>query len=167
MASIGLQQRAIVRSWAATAEAAHEPDGAILREAPASRRTRRPAVVALENDRRIPITEEQRIVIRLVKQARAVDRGYRALLLGTDVDQLDSGAALEQCLQIRRRQLTNRRRFVCRSVIAQRSSILVRQTHLVKSVTGELQPSTCDTRRRLLAQFPSSRHAYHSSLGDY
>ena len=27
----------------------------------------------------IPITEEQRIVIRLVKQARAVDRGYRAL----------------------------------------------------------------------------------------
>ena len=85
------------------------------------------AVVALEYDGRIPITEEQRIVIRLVKQARAVDRGYRTLLLGADVDQLDGGAALEQCLQIRRRQLTNRRRLVCRSVIAQRSSILVRQ----------------------------------------
>ena len=67
------------------------------------------AVVALEHDGRIPIAEEQRIVIRLVEQARAVDRGDRALLLGADVDQLDCGAALEQCLQIRRRQLTNRR----------------------------------------------------------
>ena len=66
------------------------------------------AVVALEYDGRIPIAEEQRIVIRLVKQARAVDRGYRALLLGADVDQLDCGAALEQRLQIRRRQLPAR-----------------------------------------------------------
>jgi hypothetical protein len=94
---------------------------------PFGKSTNCPAVMALEYDGRIPITEEQRIVIRLVKQARAVDRGYRALLLGADVDQLDCGAALEQCLQIRRRQLTNRRRLVCRSVIAQRSSILVRQ----------------------------------------
>lgn len=77
------------------------------------------AVVALEYDRRIPITEQQHVVIRLVKQARAVDRGYRALFLGADVDQLDCGAALEQCLQIRRRQLTNRRRLVCRIGIAQ------------------------------------------------
>ncbi len=77
------------------------------------------AVVALEYDGRIPITEEQRIVIRLVKQARAVDCGYRALLLGADVDELNCGAALEQCLQIGRRQLTNRRRLVCRGVIAQ------------------------------------------------
>ena len=83
------------------------------------------AVVALEYDGRIPITKEQRVVIRLIKQARAVDRGYRALLLGADVDQLDCGAALEQCLQIRRRQLTNRR-LGCRGVIAQRSLILVR-----------------------------------------
>ena len=85
------------------------------------------AVVALEDDGRIPIAEEQGIVIRLVEQARAVDRGHRALLLGADVDQLDCGAALEQCLQIRRRQLTNRRTLVCRRVVAQRSSILVRQ----------------------------------------
>ncbi len=75
------------------------------------------AVVALEYDGRIAITEEQRVVIRLVKQPGAVDRGYRALLLRADVDQLDRGAALEQCLQIERRQLTNRRRLV---VIAQR-----------------------------------------------
>jgi hypothetical protein len=67
------------------------------------------AVVALEYDGRIPITEEQRIVIRLVKHARPLDQRYRALLLGADVDQLDWGAALEECLQIRRRQLTNRR----------------------------------------------------------
>ena len=59
--------------------------------------------------RRIPIAEEQRIVIRLVEQARAVDRGYRALLLRADVHQLDGGAALEQGLQIGRRQLPNRR----------------------------------------------------------
>ena len=53
------------------------------------------AVVALEYDGRITIAVEQRIVIRLVKQARAVDRGYCALFLGADVDQLDCGAALE------------------------------------------------------------------------
>ena len=46
---------------------------------------------------------------RLVEQARAGDRGYRARLLGADVDQLDCGAALEQRLQIGRRQLTNPR----------------------------------------------------------
>src|SRR5258705_789484 len=69
------------------------------------------AVVALEDDRRIPIAEEQGIVIRLIKQARALDRGYRALLLRANVDQLDCGAALEQCLKIRRRQLANRRRL--------------------------------------------------------
>ena len=57
------------------------------------------AVVALEDDGRSPITKEQRIVIRLVEQARAVDRGDRALLLGADVNQLDCGAALEQCLR--------------------------------------------------------------------
>jgi hypothetical protein len=85
------------------------------------------AVVAMEHDRGIPITEEQRIVIRLVEQARAVDRGYCTLLFGADVDQLEGGAALEQGLQLRRRQLTNRRRLVCRTVIAQQSSIVVRQ----------------------------------------
>ena len=59
-----------------------------------------------------PIAQEQGIVIRLVKQAKAVDPGYRALRLGADVDQLDCGAAREQCLEIGRRQLTNRRRLV-------------------------------------------------------
>ena len=47
------------------------------------------AVMALEHDRRVPIAEEQRIVIRLIEQARAVDRGDRALVLGANVDQLD------------------------------------------------------------------------------
>jgi len=45
--------------------------------------------------------------------------GYRALFLGADVDQLDCGATVEQCFEIRGRQLTNRRRLACRSVIAQ------------------------------------------------
>jgi hypothetical protein len=48
---------------------------------------------------RISITEEQRIVIRLVKHARAVDRGDRALLLGADVDQLDCGALLSSAFR--------------------------------------------------------------------
>ena len=60
------------------------------------------AVVALKDDGRLPVTEEQRIVIRLVEQAGAVDRGDRALLLGAHVNQLDGGTALEQCLEIRR-----------------------------------------------------------------
>jgi hypothetical protein len=59
------------------------------------------AVVALEYDGRIPITEKQRIVIRLVKQAKSVDCGYRALFLSADVDQLDCGATVEQCFEIR------------------------------------------------------------------
>jgi hypothetical protein len=42
------------------------------------------------------MTEEQRLVVRLVKQAETVDRGYRPLLLGADIDQLDCGASLEQ-----------------------------------------------------------------------
>ena len=66
------------------------------------------AVVALEYDRRIAIAEEQRIVIRPVEQAGAADRGNRALLLGADVHQLDCGSALEQSLELRRRQLSNR-----------------------------------------------------------
>ena len=71
------------------------------------------AVVALEDDRRIAIEEQQRIVIRLIEQAGTVDRGDRALVLGADIDQLDGGAALEQRLQIGRGQLTNRRRLLC------------------------------------------------------
>ena len=66
-------------------------------------------------------------MIGLVKQARAVDRDHRALLLGADVDQLDCGATLEQSFQLGRRQLTNRRRLARLGVISQRSSILVRQ----------------------------------------
>ena len=70
------------------------------------------AVVALEDDGRIPIEEEQRIVIRLVEQARALDGRDRALLFRTDVHQLDGGAAFAQRLQIGRGQLANRRRLV-------------------------------------------------------
>ncbi len=96
------------------------------------------AVVALEDDGRIPIAEQQRIVIRLVEQARAADRGQRALLLGANVDQLDCGAALEQGLQFRRRQLTNRRSLVCRDVIAQRLLIVVRRISFGQIVTDQL-----------------------------
>ena len=60
------------------------------------------AVVALKDDGRIPVTKEQRIVVRLVEQAGAVDRSDRALLFGTHVNQLDCSTALEQCLEIRR-----------------------------------------------------------------
>lgn len=59
------------------------------------------AVVALKDDGRRPVTEEQRIVIRLVEQAGAVDRGDRALLHRAHVNQLDGGTALEQYLEIR------------------------------------------------------------------
>jgi hypothetical protein len=46
-------------------------------------------------------------VIRLVEQARAVDDGDGAFLVGAHIDQLDGGAALDERLQIGRRQLTN------------------------------------------------------------
>ena len=65
------------------------------------------AVVALEDQGRLPIPEEQRIMVGPIEQSRAGDPGYRALLLGTHVDQLDGGAAFEQRLQIGRRQLTD------------------------------------------------------------
>ena len=71
------------------------------------------AVVALEDDRRIPIEEQQRIVIRLIEQTETVDRGHRALVLGPHIDALDGGAALEQRLQIGRGQLANWRRLLC------------------------------------------------------
>jgi len=77
------------------------------------------AVMALEHHWRIAVQEQQRIVIRLVEQARALDPGDRALLLGANVDQLQSGAALELLPQLRRRELANRRRFVGRNVIGQ------------------------------------------------
>ena len=73
------------------------------------------AVMTLEHDWRIAVQEQQRIVIRLVEQARALDPGDRALLLGANVDQLQSGAALELLPQLRRRELANRRRFVGRN----------------------------------------------------
>jgi hypothetical protein len=59
------------------------------------------AVVALEDDARITIQAEQRVVIRLIQQARAVDPRERALLIRADVDQLERRAALGQCLERR------------------------------------------------------------------
>ena len=47
------------------------------------------AMVALEHDGRVPIPLEQLVVVRLVEQAKAVDRGRLALPLGADVDPLD------------------------------------------------------------------------------
>ncbi len=67
------------------------------------------AMVALKHDGRLPIEQEQGVVIRLVEQARGLDPGDCALLLGADVDKFDGRAAFEQCLQIRRGQLTNLR----------------------------------------------------------
>ena len=60
------------------------------------------AMVALKHDRRLPIEQEQGVVIRLVEQARELDPGDCALLFGTDVDKFDGRAAFEQCLEIRR-----------------------------------------------------------------
>ena len=59
------------------------------------------AVVALEYDGRIRIQAEQRIVMRLIKQARPVDLRERALLVRADIDQLERRTALNQCLQLR------------------------------------------------------------------
>jgi hypothetical protein len=76
-------------------------------------------VVALEHHRRVPVPLQQLVVVRLVEQAKAVDRRRLALPLGADVDPLDRGVARKHRLQIGRRQLTNwRRRLGRRSVIA-------------------------------------------------
>jgi hypothetical protein len=83
-------------------------------------------VVALEDDARITIQAEQRVVIRLIQQARADDPRERALLIRADVDQLERRAALGHCLELRSGQLANRRRLVRCSVIGQGVVILVR-----------------------------------------
>ena len=59
------------------------------------------AVVALEYDGRIRIQATPRIVIRLIKEPRAVDLRELALLIRADVDQLERRTALNQCLQLR------------------------------------------------------------------
>ena len=58
-------------------------------------------MVALEYNERIRIQAEQRVVMRLVKQTRAVDLRHCALRVRADVDQLERRAALNQCLQLR------------------------------------------------------------------
>ena len=58
------------------------------------------AMVALEYNERIRIQAEQRVVMRLVKQTRAVDLCDRALRVRADIDQLERRAALDQCLQL-------------------------------------------------------------------
>ena len=98
------------------------------------------AVVTLEHDGRIAITLDQHVVIRLVKQAGALDHGDRALLLRADVDQLNRGAALQECLQLRRGQLANRRQLVCRRVMVQRWSILIRQICFGQILGGQQSP---------------------------
>ena len=60
------------------------------------------AVVAQEDDARVAIELEQRVVIRLIQQARAVDPRERALLVGADVDEFERGAALDPCHELRR-----------------------------------------------------------------
>ena len=59
-------------------------------------------VVALKHDGPISIHAEQRIVVRLIKKARAVDPRKRPLFLRADVDQLERRAALDQRFQLRR-----------------------------------------------------------------
>ena len=53
-------------------------------------------MVALEYNERIRIQAEQRVVMRLVKQTRAVDLRHCALRVRADVDQLERRAALNQ-----------------------------------------------------------------------
>ena len=64
-------------------------------------------VVTLEHEERISIHAEQCVVVRLIKKARAVDPRKRALFLRADVDQLERRTALDQGLQLRRKQLAN------------------------------------------------------------
>lgn len=58
------------------------------------------AMVALEYDGRIRIQAVQRIVIRLIKEPRAVDFRELALLVCANIDQLERRTALNQCLQL-------------------------------------------------------------------
>ena len=74
----------------------------------------------------IGIQAAQRIVIRLIKEARAVDLRELALLVRADIDQLERPTALNQSLQLRSRQLANRRRLACSGVVAQGLLILIR-----------------------------------------
>lgn len=67
------------------------------------------AVVALKDDRRIGIELEQRIVTGLIEEARTGDAGDVALRGRAYVDELERRSAVDQRLQLRRRQLTDGR----------------------------------------------------------
>lgn len=84
------------------------------------------AVVTLEDEKRIPIADEQLIVIRAVQQPGTLDSRERTLGVRTNVDQLDRGAALQECFEIRRRQLPDGGKPGCGRVIAQWVSIFAR-----------------------------------------
>src|SRR5438552_7947283 len=77
------------------------------------------AVVALEDDGRVSVEVQQRIVIGLVEKTRPLDPRHRALLVRADVDQLERYAALDQRLQLGRRQLANRSGLVGHGAIPQ------------------------------------------------
>src|ERR1700680_1709446 len=93
-------------------------------------------VVALEDDGRLPIQTEQRIVISLIKQTRPVDLRECAFLVGADIDQFDRHTAIEQGLQLRSWQLANGRRLVRLGVLTHRWLILVRPVLLGQSVAA-------------------------------
>jgi hypothetical protein len=59
-------------------------------------------VVTLEHEGRITIPVKQRVVIRLVKQARSVNPRERALPVRADINKLERRAALDQRFQLRR-----------------------------------------------------------------
>ena len=59
-------------------------------------------VVTLEHEGRITMPVKQRVVIRLVKQARSVNPRERALPVRADINKLERRAALDQRFQLRR-----------------------------------------------------------------
>jgi len=76
------------------------------------------AVVTLKDDRRTPIEPDQRVVVGMVQQTRAVDLREPSLPRCADIDQLERRAPLEQRLQLGGRELANRRRLRYGGVLA-------------------------------------------------
>lgn|SRR5688572_6448501 len=67
------------------------------------------AMVALEDERRIAIERHQRVVVRLIEQAGAGNRGDLALFRRPDVHELEGLTRVDHPLELEGRELSNLR----------------------------------------------------------
>ena len=95
----------------------------------------------MKDDPRLTIHAEEGVVNGLIQQARAVNLCECTLLDRADVHEFERRAALDQRLELGRRQLTNRREAVCGGAISQGVLILRQDYFPMISIDSRLGPS--------------------------